>query len=169
MHICMLYNQELKSLSLRYTNNDEPKFTDQEIMTLYLFVVQQEQRFSVQQMYDFADQYLRSWFAALPSYQAFNNRLNRLSEGFKAVAAHSFDSCLPAECTMDVSLADSFPIITCSGKRKGKEPLKLPTKDIVLPNPYSIMGLNYMLWPFQHRKKCLSSRKSSLPPHPILS
>jgi hypothetical protein len=55
-HICRLYNQELKYLSLRYTNNDEPKFTDQEIMTLYLFVVQQEQRFSVRQMYDFADQ-----------------------------------------------------------------------------------------------------------------
>jgi len=50
-----LYNQELKYLSLRYTNNDEPKFTDQEIMTLYLYVVQQEQRFSVQQIYDFTD------------------------------------------------------------------------------------------------------------------
>jgi hypothetical protein len=59
-------------------------------MTLYLFTVQQEQRFSVSQVYAFADQYLRSWFLALPSYKAFNNRLNRLSEAFKAVAAHSF-------------------------------------------------------------------------------
>jgi hypothetical protein len=46
-HICRLYNEELKYLSLRYTNNNEPKFADQEIMTLYIFVVQQEQRFSV--------------------------------------------------------------------------------------------------------------------------
>jgi hypothetical protein len=45
--ICRLYNEELKYLSLRYTNNNEPKFTDQEIMALYIFVVQQEQRFSV--------------------------------------------------------------------------------------------------------------------------
>lgn len=120
LHICKLYNQELKYLSLRYTNNNEPQFTDQEIMTIYLFAVQQEQRFSVQQIYDFADQYLHSWFPALPSYQAFNNRLNRLSEAFKAVAAHSFANCLPAGCSTDVSLVDSFPIITCSGKRKGK-------------------------------------------------
>jgi hypothetical protein len=33
-HICRLYNEELKYLSLRYTNNNEPKFTDQEIMAV---------------------------------------------------------------------------------------------------------------------------------------
>lgn len=120
IHICKLYSQELKYLSLRYTNNDQPQFTDQEIMTVYLFALQQEQRFSIRQIYDFADQYLRSWFPALPSYQAFNNRLNRLSEAFKAVAAHSFATCIPVGCNLDISLADSFPIITCSGKRKGK-------------------------------------------------
>lgn len=71
-------------------------------------------------MYDFTDQYLRSWSSTLSPYQAFNNRLDRLSKGFKAVAAHSCDTCLPVECIMDVSLDDSFPITTCSGKRKGK-------------------------------------------------
>jgi len=128
MHICRLYNQELKYLSLRYTNNNEPKFTDQEIMAVYIFVVQQEQRFSVKQIYDFANHYLRSWFPALPSYQAFNNRLNRLSEAFKTVAAHSFDTYLPADCNVDVSLVDSFPIITCSGKRKGKVATEITNK-----------------------------------------
>jgi len=127
-HICRLYNQELKYLSLRYTNNNEPKFTDQEIMTVYIFVVQQEQRFSVKQIYDFANHYLRSWFPALPSYQAFNNRLNRLSEAFKTVAAHSFETYLPADCNVDVSLVDSFPIITCSGKRKGKVATEITNK-----------------------------------------
>jgi len=127
-HICRLYNEELKYLSLRYTNNNEPKFTDQEIMTVYIFVVQQEQRFSVKQIYDFANHYLRSWFPALPSYQAFNNRLNRLSEAFKTVAAHSFDTYLPADCNVDVSLVDSFPIITCSGKRKGKVATEITNK-----------------------------------------
>jgi hypothetical protein len=128
MHICRLYNQELKYLSLRYTNNNEPKFTDQEIMAVYIFVVEQEQRFSVKQIYDFANHYLRSWFPALPSYQAFNNRLNRLSEAFKTVAAHSFDTYLPADCNVDVSLVDSFPIITCSGKRKGKVATEITNK-----------------------------------------
>jgi len=128
MHICKLYNQELKYLSLRYTNNNEPKFTDQEIMAVYIFVAQQGQRFSVKQSYDFANHYLRSWFPALPSYQAFNNRLNRLSEAFKTVAAHSFETYLPADCNVDVSLVDSFPIITCSGKRKGKVATEITNK-----------------------------------------
>jgi hypothetical protein len=164
MHICKLYNQELKYLSLRYTNNDEPKFTDQEIMTLYLFVVQQEQRFSVQQIYDFADQYLRSWFPALPSYQAFNNRLNRLSEGFKAVAAHSFDTCLPAECTMDVSLADSFPIITCSGKRKGKVATEITDKGYCSTKSLFYYGLKLHALAFSTPKKMPFPEKIVLTP-----
>jgi len=136
--ICRLYNEELKYLSLRYTNNNEPKFTDQEIMAVYIFVVQQEQRFSVKQIYDFANNYLRSWFPALPSYQAFNNRLNRLSEAFKTVAAHSFETYLPADCNVDVSLVDSFPIITCSGKRKGKVATEITNKGY-----YSTKSLYY--------------------------
>jgi len=128
LYICKLHNEELKYLSQRYTNNDNPEFTDQEIMTIYLFSVQQEQRFNISQIYDYADQYLRSWFPALPSYQAFNNRLNRLSEAFKVVAAHSFSAFMPPECDTDVSLLDSMPIITCSGKRSGKVATEITDK-----------------------------------------
>lgn len=128
LHICKLYQQELKYLSLRYTNNCQPKFTDQEIMTIYLFVVQQEQRFSVRQIYEFSKQYLQSWFPDLPSYQAFNYRLNRLSEAFKAIAKYSFEHWIPDECNTDLSLLDSFPVITCSGKRKGKVAIEITDK-----------------------------------------
>src|SRR5476651_790327 len=128
LYICKLHNEELKYLSQRYTNNDNPEFTDQEIMTIYLFSVQQEQRFNISQIYDYADQYLRSWFPALPSYQAFNNRLNRLSEAFKVVAAHSFKTFVPLECNTDVSLLDSMPIMTCSGKRSGKVAAEITDK-----------------------------------------
>jgi hypothetical protein len=128
LFICKLHNEELQYLCQRYTNNDKPDFTDQEIMTLYLFSVQQEQRFSVSQVYAFADNYLRSWFPGLPSYKAFNNRLNRLSEAFKAVAAHSLSTFIPAECDADVSLLDSMPIITCSGKRNAKVATEITDK-----------------------------------------
>jgi hypothetical protein len=128
LYICKLHDEELKYMTQRYTNNDKPDFTDQEIMTLYLFTVQQEQRFSVSQVYAFADQYLRSWFPALPSYKAFNSRLNRLSEAFKAVAAHSFSTFIPPECNPDVSLLDSMPIITCSGKRNAKVATEITDK-----------------------------------------
>ena len=128
LYICKLHNEELKFMTQRYTNNDKPEFTDQEIMTLYLFTIHEEQRFSVSQVYSFANNYLSSWFPALPSYKAFNNRLNRLSEAFKAVAAHSFATFIPSECDLDVSLLDSMPIITCSGKRKAKVATEITDK-----------------------------------------
>jgi hypothetical protein len=128
LYICKLHDEELKHMIQRYTNNDKPEFTDQEMMTVYLFCVQKEQRFKVSQIYAFADQYLRSWFPALPSYQAFNNRLNRLSEAFKSVAAHSLSNFIPSECDTDASLLDSMPIITCSGKRKAKVALEITDK-----------------------------------------
>jgi len=124
LYICKLHGSELEHLSQRYTNNDKPDFTDQEIMTLYLFVTREEQRFSISQIYSFANNYLRSWFPALPSYKAFNNRLNRLSEAFKAVAAHSFANFIPPECDLDVSLLDSMPI----SKRKAKVAAEITDK-----------------------------------------
>jgi hypothetical protein len=128
LHICKLHDEELQYLYQRYTNNDKPEFTDQEMITLYLFVVQQEQRFKVSQIYAFADQYMRSWFPALPSYQAFNRRLNRLSEAFKLIAARSVSDFIPSDCRLDMSLLDSMPIITCSGKRSGKVATEITDK-----------------------------------------
>ena len=42
-----------------------------------------EHRFKVKHMYEFASERLRSWFPKLPSYVAYTNRINRLSEVFK--------------------------------------------------------------------------------------
>ena len=109
LYICKSYNEELQYVCQKYSNNDKPDFTDQEIMTLYLFTVREEQCFSVSQVYSFANNYLSSWFPALPSYKAFNKRLNHLSEAFKAVVAHSFLTFIPPKCELDISLLDSTP------------------------------------------------------------
>jgi hypothetical protein len=37
MYICDLYDKELKYYYQRNSNNPNPEFTDQEIMTIYLF------------------------------------------------------------------------------------------------------------------------------------
>jgi hypothetical protein len=153
LYICKLHNEELQYLCQRYTNNDKPEFTDQEIMTLYLFTVQQEQRFSVSQVYAFADQYLRSWFPELPSYKAFNNRLNRLSEAFKAVAAHSFLTFIPAEYDTDVSLLDSMPIITCSGKRNAKVAAEITDKGYCSTKSMFYYGLKLHALAFYGKKR----------------
>ncbi len=120
LYICNLYDTNLKYSCMRYSNNNDPDFSDQEILTIYLFGMHVEQRFKINQIHDFANGYLRSWFPRLPSYTAFNTRLNFLNEAIKALATHLIEDFQPADCDKDKSLLDSMPIITCSGKRTGK-------------------------------------------------
>ena len=50
------YEKELKFSCERFSNNSCPEFTDQEIMTVYLFCINQEQRTKIKQIYQFADE-----------------------------------------------------------------------------------------------------------------
>ncbi len=119
-YICKRYDEDLKYFCERFSNNNKPELTDQEIMTIYLYTVHEEQRFKVKQIHRFANEYLRSWFPELGSYQAFNNRLNRLSEAFKELVKPLLEEFKPEDCCLNHSLLDSMPIITCSGRRVPK-------------------------------------------------
>jgi hypothetical protein len=115
-----LYENNLCYVSQRFTNNDEPDFTDQEVMTIFLYAMNQEERFTISQIYNYTDRHLRSWFPKLPSYVAFVNRVNRLGEAFRCLCTILLFAKIPTDCRLDFSLLDSMPIITCSGKRKAK-------------------------------------------------
>jgi len=127
-YICEKFEKNLKYCCQRYSNNDEPEFTDQEAMTIYLYTVHQEERFKCKQIHRFANEYLRSWFPKLPSYSAFNNRINRLSEAFTHLIKPLLTEFIPKDCSSGHSLLDSMPIITCSGKRAGKVAPELTDK-----------------------------------------
>jgi hypothetical protein len=87
-------------------------------MTVYLFVIAEEQRFQIKQIHRFTKDYMLSWFPKLPSYQAFNDRLNRLSEAFKTLATVLYTCFVPQDCDFEISLTDSMPIVTCKGKNR---------------------------------------------------
>lgn len=89
-------------------------------MTIYLYIIHEEQRFEVKQIYQFAHDYLGSWFPDLGSYSGFDNRLNRLHEAFRQLVATLLQQNQPQDCFVDQSLLDSMPILTCSGKRSAK-------------------------------------------------
>lgn len=121
MYICDLYDSELKYYCQRYSNNKAPSFTDQEIMTIYLFAGYCQKYLEVKDIHSFTKEYLSSWFPLLPSYQTFNLRLNRLNEAFKVLSQRLINSFIPDDCDFDLSLVDSMPIITCAGRnREGK-------------------------------------------------
>ncbi len=142
-YISNLYENELKFSCERFSNNSCPEFTDQEIMTVYLFCTSQEKRFKIKHIYDFADEYLRSWFPKLPSYAAFNNRINRLSEAFRLLTESLLRAHQPSDCYTQESLLDSLPVITCMGKRSGKVAPELTDKGFCSTKSMYYHGLKF--------------------------
>ena len=129
MYVCDLYDQELKYYCQRYSNNSNPAFTDQEIMTIYLFAGHCQKYFQIRDIHSFASEYLSSWFPKLPSYQTFNLRLNRLGEAFRVLSQRLISSFMPADCDNGVSLVDSLPIVTCADRnRKAKVAPEITSK-----------------------------------------
>lgn len=119
-HICDCYDKQLRWCCQRHSNNSfEPSFTDEELLTIYIYVMLFEEKYKIKSIWRHATIYLRSWFPALPSYQAFNARLNRLAGVFPGLAEY-FLSKVDRETSEEISLMDSLPIMLCSAKRKAK-------------------------------------------------
>jgi Transposase DDE domain len=152
-YVCEKFEKDLKFSCQRFTNNDNPEFTDQEIMTIYLFVISQEKRFKIKEIYRFTDVYLRSWFPKLPSYAAFNNRLNRLSEAFKKLTTSLLHDYQPIDCILQESLLDSLPIVTAHGKRVGKVAPELTDKGFCSTKSMYFYGLKLHALGFRREKQ----------------
>ena len=127
-YICECYDTELRWICHRFSNNSTPVFSDQECLCIYLYAMIEEEKFKIKSIYDYAARYLRSWFPDLPSYQAFNARVNRLSSVFPALVSRMLADTPTDEVDFRISLIDSMPIITCSGRRAGKVAPELTSK-----------------------------------------
>ncbi len=80
--VCLVYDKHPMLKYQRLSNNWQPTFTDQELITIYLFGHLQG-HFIQKRIYDYILQHFPDWFPDLPSYQAFNRRLNALAEPLK--------------------------------------------------------------------------------------
>lgn len=138
-HLCQLYDKELKWDCQRFTKNQaDPKFSDCELLTCYLFAVHEEGKRQVSEVHEYILKYWHSWFPQLPKYKAFNNRLNRLSGLFPKIVAYLLTACPIEGIDEQISLTDSLPIMTCSGKRRGKVALELCDRGYC-----SVKGIHY--------------------------
>lgn len=122
LYVCEIYEEELKWHCQRFTKNQsEPNFTDQELLTTYLFAVAYERRFRIKEIHNYIYHHWLESFPDLASYEAYNARLNRLAPVFPVLVEHLVNKYGAEENNQAIiSLTDSMPIITCSGKRKGK-------------------------------------------------
>lgn len=109
-YICHCYDKHLCLHYQRQSNNYKPVFTDQEALTFYLFGMFQK-RFTVKDIYTYTLNHWQDWFPAMPSYQAYNYRLNQLYWQFEPVIDQLMKEVCFQDCYSNISLADSLPII----------------------------------------------------------
>lgn len=139
LHVCDKYKKEIGFEVQRFSNNGlQGAISDEELITIYLFCVSYEQKHTTKSMYNHIKTYWHSWFPTLPSYQTFNDRLNRLCDCFIPLMTDFFNAVnLPTD-SLTIIMGDSFPVVTCSAKRGGKVARELTAKGFC-----SSKGLHY--------------------------
>jgi hypothetical protein len=114
--VCQLYDSH-SSLKYQRDSNFKPVFTDEEIITIYLFG-QLNEKFNHRQIHQFIREYWSDWFPALPSYQAFNRRLNQLADNFQLLFAHLLQTVNRNRPVRSLDyLIDSLPVMLAVGTR----------------------------------------------------
>ena len=114
--VCQLYDIH-SCLKFQRASNFKPRFTDQEIITVYLFG-QLNEKFNHRQIHQFIRDYWLDWFPELPSYQAFNRRLNLLTDNFQTLFAYLLESLNTTENYLSEDfLIDSMPVMLAVGTR----------------------------------------------------
>ncbi len=119
VYICRQLKKDLWTCCQRFTNNNEPEFTDAEVLTVFLYGIMQKQ-FEIRTIHMFARNHLSGWFPSLPSYVAFVNRVNRLCDVFPVLAQRILSDFSGTGIIDRVSLIDSFPVVIAGAKRSSK-------------------------------------------------
>lgn len=115
------FEQDVECTYEQLSNNENHDLPDEEIKTIHLFVIEEQQRFTVKQIHRFANEYLRSWFPKLGPYSTFFNRLNRLSTAFKKLVTNLITEYYQDDCSYNHRVLASILIIACSKKRFGND------------------------------------------------
>lgn len=82
--VCSVYDKHPMLKYQRLSNNWKANFTDQELITVYLFG-QLQGYFKQKRIHEYISEHFRAWFPDLPAYQTFNYRLNNMSESLKVI------------------------------------------------------------------------------------
>lgn len=107
--VCQIYDNQ-SSLKSQRLSNFKPVFTDEELVTIYLFghlngLAQKKA------IYCFTRNYWAEWFPDLPSYQAFCRRLNNLESSFQIISRQLLAALSRRQSAGIDHLVDSFPIM----------------------------------------------------------
>ena len=113
--VCDFYDNQ-PGLKDQRLSNFKPRCADEELLTMYLFG--HLQGFSQQRrIYDDVRHHWHEWFPQLPSYQAFNRRLNELVPAFEQLISTALETAVVRLSPSADRLMDSMPIMLAKGPR----------------------------------------------------
>ena len=102
--------------SIRQSNNNSPEFTDEEIMTIYIFGIIKKYS-KVKDIYQYIKDHWKGWFPKLPSYPTFNTRLNSINGAFMIMINGLIEQGVSSLFFIRESVLDSMPIIVAGNRR----------------------------------------------------
>ncbi len=112
--VCLIYDTRSETCFQRLSNNSEPRFTDQELVAIYLFA-HLNGKFEKKAMHQFIEQYWHHFFPRLPAYQTFVARLNLLDQTFQTIGGY-FNQLLAESREPELDhVIDSMPVMLAKG------------------------------------------------------
>ena len=108
LFVCQAYDTSSETCYQRLSNNREPEFSDQELITIWFFA-HLEGCFEKKKMHTLIRKYWRGWLPCLPSYQTFVLRLNRLEPTFQTFGAVLSGALAARRAPEFDHLVDSLP------------------------------------------------------------
>ena len=156
VYICNHYDEFLWVYGERQSNNDDPEFSDIEVIVIYLWGVMRGHQ-KVKKIYTYSKDHLSEWFPDLPSYKNYVSRLNRLNGVFVPLLAQIQSDFMHLEAVEIVKLIDSMPIMMAKTQRSGsaKVARELANKATIRRKKHTIMGSNSIFWAFVNQELCL--------------
>lgn len=132
LFICNEYKTHLGSYCERMTNHADLSFSDEEVITIFINGVIDKRR-ELKEIYNDASRHLKKWFPKLPSYTAFIQRINRISDVFIPLI-ESLQSKLPENTFIEMQqVIDSMPIVIA---KQGRRFSAKAANEIATPNGY---------------------------------
>jgi hypothetical protein len=110
LFVCHVYDTSSQTCYQRLSNNRDPEFTDQELITIWFFA-HLEGCFEKKKMHRLIENYWRDWFPRLPSYQTFVLRLNRLEPTFQTLGMALSETLAATRAPEFDHLVDSLPVM----------------------------------------------------------
>lgn len=110
LFVCQTYDTCSDTCFQRLSNNREPDFTDQELITIWFFA-HLNGFFQKKQMHELIQNYWHNWFPRLPAYQTFVFRLNQLEATFQTFGRVLSQSLATAEMPEIDQIVDSMPVM----------------------------------------------------------